>query len=528
MAASPKVTSPKAGPVSSRERRPMPPERPAEPTAGSAMPPPLDLDGDGSSSSPRGETDADDPVRIERRMSAPADMLGSASSKSPLRKKAPPPPAQPFASFLGEQLGLHHDQRVEDSMSDQEGELRREGVYNFLTVPWMIEPMLVFGYVTCLDCFVNQFTFLPMRVVYSATKLLRGKRLTPMQSCELLRGFLIAFVSYLVLRIDMSLAYHSVRNQATIKLYVIFNMLEIFDKLCASFGQDILEALYASTLRKRRWCGGMACDFVIALVYVTVHTLVLFYHGVALTCAVNSNNNVLLTLLVSNNFVELKGNVFKKCEVPNLFQIACSDVVERFQLSIYLFFVLLQYVKEGGFGVASEGFQELARSLALISTAELVVDWVKHAFVIKFNHIHPAVYSRFTYILCSGMSPKLQKHAEQQPGKLSTECFHEGSGAVCARMGFVPIPLLCLVVRIVGHDVYPSLDMLHPSGWLLCLLIWLACCALKVLTSIALLGFACHRVEQRAKEEESANASDGGKLFLDGVERFSLYGKRIP
>ena len=40
---------------------------------------------------------------------------------------------------------------------------------------------------------------------------------------------------------------------------------------------------------------------------------------VALTCAVNSNNNVLLTLLVSNNFVELKGNVFKKCEVPNLF-----------------------------------------------------------------------------------------------------------------------------------------------------------------------------------------------------------------
>ena len=27
------------------------------------------------------------------------------------------------------------------------------------------------------------------------------------------------------------------RNQAMIKLYVIFNMLEIFDKLCTSFGQ---------------------------------------------------------------------------------------------------------------------------------------------------------------------------------------------------------------------------------------------------------------------------------------------------
>ena len=36
-----------------------------------------------------------------------------------------------------------------------------------------------------------------------------------------------------------------------IKLYVIFNMLEIFDKLCTSFGQDILEALYSGTLHNR-------------------------------------------------------------------------------------------------------------------------------------------------------------------------------------------------------------------------------------------------------------------------------------
>ena len=41
----------------------------------------------------------------------------------------------------------------------------------------------------------------------------------------------------MLLRIDMSQAYHSVRNQAMLKLYVIFNLLEIFDKLCASFGQ---------------------------------------------------------------------------------------------------------------------------------------------------------------------------------------------------------------------------------------------------------------------------------------------------
>ena len=50
---------------------------------------------------------------------------------------------------------------------------------------------------------------------------LRGgwSRLTPFQYCELLRGLLITVVSYMVLMIDMSQAYHTVRNQAMIKLY---------------------------------------------------------------------------------------------------------------------------------------------------------------------------------------------------------------------------------------------------------------------------------------------------------------------
>ena len=78
--------------------------------------------------------------------------------------------------------------------------------------------------------------------------------------------------------------------------------------------------------------GGLALDFVIALVYIVLHTMVLFYHAVALNIALNSHNNILITLLISNNFVELKGNVFKKCERENLFQVACSDVVERFQV----------------------------------------------------------------------------------------------------------------------------------------------------------------------------------------------------
>jgi hypothetical protein len=52
--------------------------------------------------------------------------------------------------------------------------------------------------------------------------------------------------------------------------------------------------------------------------------MVLFYQVITLNVAVNSYNNALLTLLISNQFVEIKGAVFKKFEKENLFQLTCS------------------------------------------------------------------------------------------------------------------------------------------------------------------------------------------------------------
>jgi hypothetical protein len=48
------------------------------------------------------------------------------------------------------------------------------------------------------------------------------------------------------------------------------------------------------------------------------------YQTIALNVAVNSYDHALLTLLVSNQFVEIKGSVFKKFEKDNLFQIMCA------------------------------------------------------------------------------------------------------------------------------------------------------------------------------------------------------------
>ena len=50
----------------------------------------------------------------------------------------------------------------------------------------------------------------------------------------------------------------------------------------------------------------------------------MIYQMISLNVAINSYDHALLTLLVSNQFVEIKGSVFKKFEKDNLFQITCA------------------------------------------------------------------------------------------------------------------------------------------------------------------------------------------------------------
>ena len=55
---------------------------------------------------------------------------------------------------------------------------------------------------------------------------------------------------------------------------------------------------------------------------------------------------------MANNFVELKGSVFKKFDARNLFQIACADVVERFRFGgPALEFDIGTFVRFNGIGV---------------------------------------------------------------------------------------------------------------------------------------------------------------------------------
>ncbi|KAI1102711.1 DUF747-domain-containing protein [Jackrogersella minutella] len=291
--------------------------------------------------------------------------------------------------------------------------------------------------------------------------------LTSYHKADLLQGFVLICSAMALMNLDASRMYHFIRAQSSMKLYVIYNILEVGDRLLSALGQDILECLFSSETLSRNSSGrskvllpfGM---FILSLVYNVIHTMCLFYQVITLNVAVNSYSNSLLTLLISNQFVEIKGSVFKRIEKENLFQLTCSDVVERFQLWIILLIIGMRNVVEvGGLSVLGAGSEldgssakpgpvhtssslpnsftvlpswilsgEVLSPFLVVIGIEMMVDWIKHAYINKFNNVKPTLYSRMLDILCKDYY---------------TDAFSAPS--LTRRLGLPLLPLSCLFIR---------------------------------------------------------------------------------
>ncbi|KAF2223681.1 eukaryotic membrane protein family-domain-containing protein [Elsinoe ampelina] len=399
----------------------------------------------------------------------------------------------------------------------ESSKVKFERLLNFLRLPHQLEQVLWFGTLACLDAWLYSFTILPLRFLKalgllvgwwasslakevvdmfrytleppmlsrkssSTSRVRPAKRapsgLSPYHKADLLHGLLIIISCMLLVRFDASRMYHSIRGQAAIKLYVIYNVLEVCDRLFSALGQDVLECLFSKETLERKPNGRSKVIrpiwmFLLALIYNVIHATLLFYQVVTLNVAVNSYSNALLTLLMSNQFVEIKGTVFKKFEKENLFQLTCADVVERFQLWLMLSIIGARNIVEvGGFSLSSltsptpgpspaasanpanstatpsllPAAFSLLPSLSLSSPvlapflivlgSEMLVDWLKHAYINKFNSVKPSIYGRFLDVLAKDYYA--HAFADQNLTK---------------RLGLPTLPLACLVLR-AGSQVW--------------------------------------------------------------------------
>ncbi|XP_021921300.1 protein TAPT1 homolog isoform X2 [Zootermopsis nevadensis] len=317
--------------------------------------------------------------------------------------------------------------------------------------------------------------------------------LKPAEICDLLKACILIACSMIMSYIDTSMMYHLIKSQSVIKLYIFYNMLEVGDRLFSAFGQDTIDALFWTATEprdRRRQHLGVIPHLFFAVAYVFLHSVLVLFQATTLNVAINSNNKALLTIMMSNNFVELKGSVFKKFDKNNLFQVSCSDVRERFHLFVLLFVVVLQTMKE--YSWKEERFWILMPDCLMVLFAEVLVDWIKHAFITRFNELPVDVYRDYTISLAYDMAQTRQKHA-----------FSDHSDLVARRMGFIPLPLGVVMVRVLCH----ALHLDGPAAVVLLIMLYLCLASFRVLNSVVILGIACNLISQHQQEKAAAAVS---------------------
>ncbi|KAI3413725.1 hypothetical protein GPALN_011208 [Globodera pallida] len=379
---------------------------------------------------------------------------------------------------------------------EQYAEKRRK-VYAFLKIPIELEKFIYYGFRQCLDAFCHTFTFLPLRVLVNLIGCsLQMKSWSAADTCDILKLVIIICSSWFMLFVDTSVVYHIVRGQGIIKLYIFYNMLEVADKLFSSFGQDILDALLwtASERSSNKKFVSTVFHLTVAIIYAFCHTLIILLQATTLNVAFNSHNQSLLTIMMSNNFIELKGAVFKKFGKPNLFQMSCSDVRERFHTVILLVVVVLRNMTAVNWKL--EHLYEMAPDLIMIIFAEHAVDWLKHAFITKFNEISAFVYREYTVTIAYDI---LRTH--------EADSFSDFSDQVSRRMGFVPIPITILLIRVSCQSV----DFENPFSISAFVCVWLFLLFIKVFNGVSLYNKATDQVGQfrsAMNKEGRANSDD--------------------
>ncbi|EAA07820.4 AGAP002775-PA [Anopheles gambiae str. PEST] len=383
---------------------------------------------------------------------------------------------------------------------------RREKIYSFFKIPRELESFMLYGVLQCADSFLYIYTFLPIRYLLALWALITrplarclGLRrpsqrlLAPAEICDLLKGTIWIICSYTLLYVDTNMLYHMIKSQSIIKLYIFYNMLEVGDRLLSAFGQDTIDALFWTATEpkhsKRQHLGTIP-HFLFAIVYVTMHSVLVMFQATSLNVAINSNNKGLLTIMMSNNFVELKGSVFKKFDKNNLFQLSCSDVRERFHLSVLMLIVLIQTMKE--FSWKSEQFFVMFPDCLYVMFTECLVDWIKHAFITRFNEIPCEVYREYTTSLAYDMTQTRQKHA-----------FSDHSDLVARRMGFIPYPLGVILVKALYH----ALSFDNAGSIVILLVAFLALLSARVLNTICALGKACDLTQKHQDEKNQSGCN---------------------
>lgn len=114
------------------------------------------------------------------------------------------------------------------------------------------------------------------------------------------------------------------------------------------------------------------------------------------------------------------------------------------------------------------GYVAIGASLML--GAEVLVDWIKHAFITKFNRIDASVYDKYVSILCRDIA-----------GCRKEDTILDHTHHVSRRIGLVSLPLAAVIIRMLWRLFRnSSIRFVDPIGWLLLTVVFSCLVATKV------------------------------------------------
>lgn len=337
-----------------------------------------------------------------------------------------------------------------------------EPTYGIVEATFLFESYCAWSYLIILANLIYCFVILPFSVVINVFHYLVSfkNKFTQKGLFQMALLFMMMLSIFFASYLSPAYIYHWIRGQTTLKIYVMYNLLDLSDSLLRKIGHCNIENVCCS-LHRRKFRHA-ALSLVHGLVYVQVHTFILFVQMLTLFAAFNSSTNNLLVLLISTNLSEIKMSLFKRVDTVMLFRFICNDVVERVQFLIY-FAVLLTQQNE-------TWLMMLEKMLTTLGT-EVIVDWLKYNMFPRLNPEAMKRYKEFyNGLFAEVLSVKLRyKAREEELARPSTfprltegenmELFANSTEhffLLSKHMNFVTLPHVTLIGRFVMPALWNS------------------------------------------------------------------------
>lgn len=169
-----------------------------------------------------------------------------------------------------------------------------------------------------------------------------------------------------------------------------------------------------------------------------------------------------------------------------------SDVRERFHLMVLLVVVVTRNMAAVNW--CKEHFLALLPDVAMVLIMEVVVDWLKYVFIAKFNEINIDVYNDFSLTIARNVVKSRNSHSASS---VYSDQFSR-------QMGFIPIPLSVIVIRVLSQ----TFDFTLLPTLAISFLVWLILLIVKIGSGIILVEKSRHMVVAAFQEAENKIRKD--------------------